>query len=141
MMISKAARHRSQNADLLQGATAQARIGLERRDHAALRAERVADELVGNIERKDEQSNQDRDPDRLIDHERRKSHIAGENAGDDDAHDAHPTVRTGSADAELGRHIGTEASLVLVRLIGEPAKHLGQDERHRKGEHRPGQEL
>ena len=41
-----------QNADLLQRATAQARIGLERGGQAALRAEGVADEFIGNVDRK-----------------------------------------------------------------------------------------
>ena len=138
MMSASRADAARQNADLLQGAAAQARIGLQRRGDPALAAQGAADELVGERDGQDQQGDDDRDPDRLIDQEGRQRHIAAEHAADDDGDDEPAEGAQGAADVDLRRHIGAEAGLVLGRPGGEAAQQLGEDERRGEREDRPG---
>ena len=73
-----------QNADLLEGAAAQARIGLQRRRKPGLAAQGAADELVGKCNAQDQQGDEDGDPDGLIDQEGGQRHIAAQHAADDE---------------------------------------------------------
>ena len=73
-----------QNADLLERAAAQARIGLERGGEPGLAAQRAADELVGKCDRQEQQGDEDGDPDGLIDQEGGQRHIAAQHAADDE---------------------------------------------------------
>ena len=70
-----------EDADLLEGRAPQARIGLKGRGDPGLVAQGTADELVGDVDRQEQEGDQDRDPDRLVDQERGERHVAAEHAG------------------------------------------------------------
>ena len=127
-----------QNADLLEGAAAQARIGLERRGDAALAAQGAADELVRKCDAQDQQGDDDGDPDRLIDQEGGQRHIAAEHAADDEGDEEPAEAAQGAADIHLLRDVGPEAGLVLVLPGGEAAQQLGEDEARPPGRRSPG---
>ncbi len=127
-----------QHADLLEGAPAQARIGLKGRGDAALRAQGVADELVRQGDRDDEDRHQDRDPDRLVHQEGGQRDVAGEHADDDGAGEDPAHGPQGAADLQPRRHIGAEALLGLALPRREAAQQLGEDQGGREGEQGPG---
>ena len=121
---------------MLQGATAQTGIGLQRRGKLGLTAQGAADELVGKCDTQDQQRDDDGDPDRLIDQEGGQRHIAAEHAADDEGHEEPSQAAQRSANVHILGNVGPEAGFILRFAGCEAPQQLGEDQSGRQGEDR-----